>query len=50
LTGGVNYKPHANLVIRPEVRYNWSPTNLVSAQNGAAFNNTVFAIDAVLTF
>ena len=27
ITGGVNYKPMANLVIRPEVRYQWSPDN-----------------------
>ena len=25
LTGGINYKPHANVVIRPEIRYNWTP-------------------------
>ena len=24
-TFGVNYKPHANLIIRPEYRYDWSP-------------------------
>jgi hypothetical protein len=23
LTGGVNWKPHANLTVRPEVRYDW---------------------------
>ena len=23
LTGGVNWKPHANLIVRPEVRYDW---------------------------
>ncbi|MEX0641657.1 MAG: outer membrane beta-barrel protein [Pirellulales bacterium] len=50
LTGGVNYHPHANFVVRPEVRYNWSPTELFSTANGAAFNNTVFAIDAIYTF
>jgi hypothetical protein len=50
LTGGVNYKPHANVVVRPEIRYNWSPTELVSATTGAEFNNTVFAIDAIVTF
>jgi hypothetical protein len=50
LTGGVNYKPHANVVIRPEIRYNWSPTELFSTTTGAEFNNTVFAIDGVFTF
>jgi hypothetical protein len=23
MTGGVNYKPHANITIRPEIRYDW---------------------------
>jgi hypothetical protein len=50
LTGGVNYRPHANLVIRPEIRYNWSPTELFSVATGEPYNNTVFAIDAVVTF
>jgi len=50
LTGGINYYPHANVVIRPEIRYNWSPTELFSVQNGAPYNNTVFAIDGVFTF
>jgi hypothetical protein len=47
LTGGVNYKPHANVVVRPEIRYNWTPAE---ANVGDNFNNTVFAIDAVVTF
>jgi hypothetical protein len=37
-------------VIRPEIRYNWSPTDLVSTTTGADFNNTVFAIDGIFTF
>ncbi len=50
LTGGINYKPHANVVVRPEIRYNWSPTELFAVSNGDEFNNTVFAIDAIVTF
>ncbi|MBS0202957.1 MAG: outer membrane beta-barrel protein [Planctomycetes bacterium] len=57
-TYGVNYKPIANLVIRPEVRHMWSPNH--DAYNGPAgtnqnyninlFNQTVFGVDAILTF
>jgi len=50
ITGGVNYRPHANFVLRPEIRYNWSPTELFATSNGAPYNNTVFAIDGVFTF
>ena len=51
ITGGVNYKPMANLIIRPEVRYQWSP-----AQNNLAMpafpvdEGAIFGIDAILTF
>jgi hypothetical protein len=46
LTGGINYKPHANVVVRPEIRYDWTPSE------GAvgAYNREVFAVDVVLTY
>jgi hypothetical protein len=44
LTGGVNYKPHANVVIRPEMRYDWSPTDF------GGYNRGIFGIDAIFTF
>ncbi len=47
ITGGVNYRPHANFVLRPEIRYNWTPAEEAV---GNGFNNTVFAIDGVFTF
>jgi hypothetical protein len=53
-TYGVNYKPIANLVIRPEVRHMFSPNH--DSYSGAGgtninlFNQTVFGIDAILTF
>ncbi|MDZ4684199.1 MAG: outer membrane beta-barrel protein [Planctomycetaceae bacterium] len=55
LTYGLNVKPMANLVIRPEVRHMWSPGNdivYVNSQGGGEdlFNQTVFGIDAVLTY
>jgi hypothetical protein len=54
ITGGINYKPHANFIVRPEIRYNWTPSDVDFAQNanpaGIDFNNTVFGIDAILTY
>ncbi len=45
LTGGVNYQTNANMVIRPEVRYDWSPTDFAGD-----YNRAIFGIDAVVTF
>jgi hypothetical protein len=41
-TFGVNYMPHANLRLRPEIRYNWG--------EGDRFDDTLFGMDAVFTF
>jgi hypothetical protein len=41
-TFGANIKPHANLILRPEVRVDWSPA--------ADYDDTFFAMDAILTF
>jgi hypothetical protein len=41
-TCGINYKPCANMVVRPEYRYDWSP-----ALN---YNQGIFAIDMILTY
>jgi len=41
-TFGVNYRPHANLVLRPEVRHDWNPGN--------DQNFTTFAMDMIVTF
>lgn len=53
-TYGVNYKPIANLVIRPEVRHMFSPNhNSYSGAGGSnfnIFNQTVVGIDAILTY
>ena len=42
VTYGVNIRPHANLVIRPEVRHAWVPTT--------DFHEDIFGIDAIFTF
>jgi Putative beta-barrel porin-2, OmpL-like. bbp2 len=41
-TSGVNYRPHANLIFRPEVRKQWSP--------GLDYDETILGCDAILTF
>jgi hypothetical protein len=48
ITGGINYRPHANVVVRPELRYNW--TNESQANLTEDFNQTVFGIDAIFTY
>jgi hypothetical protein len=45
LTGGLNYRASANLVVRPEIRYDWSPTDFPGD-----YNRAIFGIDAILTF
>lgn len=49
LTFGVNYRPHANLVFRPEVRFDWDKDRIAGLQNGDD-EQTTFAIDGILTF
>ena len=41
-TVGLNYRPAANLVLRPEVRHDWQPAG--------DFDRTTFGMDAVLTY
>jgi len=48
LRGGVNVRPHANLVLRPEVRYQWTPASDEAV--GFPMNEVSFNIDMVLTF
>jgi Putative beta-barrel porin-2, OmpL-like. bbp2 len=45
ITGGINYRPHANVVVRPEIRYDWSPTEF-----DPDYNRGIFGIDAIVTF
>lgn len=53
MTYGVNYFPMEKLVIRPEIRQMWAPgaTNTAAAPgHDDLFNETVFGIDAILTY
>jgi hypothetical protein len=54
-TAGLNFKPHANVVIRPEYRYNYSAAgdNMpAGARNplGIEVNESIAAIDAIFTY
>ncbi len=57
LTAGVNYRPHANVLIRPEVRWDWIKEDRASLNAaGLTFNEnndpsqTTFGIDTIITF
>ena len=54
MTYGVNVKPHANVTIRPEFRYDWTPAGI--SPNFPALGQfprqsaATFSIDAIFTF
>ncbi|MEM8864742.1 MAG: outer membrane beta-barrel protein [Planctomycetota bacterium] len=53
VTFGVNYRPHANVVIRPEYRYDWTPTDDGYGANLAGVTRdeeSTFGIDCVITY
>jgi hypothetical protein len=51
ITLGVNYHPHANVVVRPEVRWDFtSDDDLVEAVQDRDYDRTIFGIDAIFTF
>jgi len=51
VTFGLNYKPHANWWIRPEMRYNWSPADGLTAISPQFDNDTwIFGIDTYFTY
>ena len=54
LTMGVNYRPHANVIVRPEVRYDWTASDAAAANMGFAdastYNNWSFGMDVILTY
>ena len=54
LTCGVNYKPHANLTIRPEIRYDWlntfTDTAVLPFDNGTKDTQLSGGVDVIFTF
>ncbi len=47
-TTGLNYRPHANLIFRPEVRWDWDRDGIVGLDLGTS--QTTFGMDAIFTF
>jgi hypothetical protein len=50
VTTGLNYKASANLLIRPEVKFNFCPAKDTFEANNGEFNETLFGVDAIYTF
>ena len=50
ITGGVNWKPKAWLLVRPEVRYDWAQAQSAPYDAGKQFNQVVMGLDAVVQF
>lgn len=50
LTLGLNYKPHGNVIVRPEVRWDWDDSRVVNLDNRNATDLTTFGIDTILLF
>lgn len=50
LTMGLNYKPHTNVVLRPEVRWDWSNGGARPFDDGSDKNQFTAGMDAILTF
>jgi hypothetical protein len=50
LTAGVNYKPHANVVVRPEIRHQWAGADDEINAFGIPVDETIFGVDAIVTF
>lgn len=49
VTYGANIKPHSNVIIRPEARYDWG--NTATANNfGFLTNQWTFGVDAILVY
>ncbi|TWU56070.1 outer membrane beta-barrel protein [Rubripirellula reticaptiva] len=48
LTLGANYKPHANVMVRPEIRWDWDDDQIAGLEDGS--DQTTFGIDTIFTF
>lgn len=49
LTLGVNHRPHANVIVRPEIRWDWDNDQIAGLENGDD-DQTTFGIDTIFTF
>jgi len=48
LTLGVNYRPTANVIVRPEIRFDWDDDQIAGLEDGD--DQTTFGIDSIFTF
>lgn len=48
LTLGLNHKPHANVTVRPEIRFDWDDDQVVGLEDGD--DQTTFGVDTIFTF
>ena len=48
LTFGMNYRPHANLLLRPEIRFDWDDDQVAGLDQGD--DQTTFGIDTIFLF
>jgi len=49
LTLGVNHRPHANVIVRPEIRWDWDEDSIAGLEDGDD-EQTTFGVDTILTF
>ncbi len=50
LTTGINYRPHANVLIRPEVRWDWVDGDTTGILENDDDDQTTFGFDTIFTF
>ncbi|OYP35972.1 porin [Rhodopirellula sp. MGV] len=48
LTMGVNYRPHANVLVRPEIRFDWDDDLVAGLEDGD--DQTTFGVDTIFMF
>jgi hypothetical protein len=50
MTAGVNWKPKSWLMIRPELRYDWSEAQIAPFDVGQRTDQVLLGVDAVIQF
>jgi hypothetical protein len=50
LTAGINYRPTANVIMRPEIRWDWDRNGAADALENNASNQFTFGMDTIFTF
>jgi len=50
MTAGVNWKPNSWLMVRPELRYDWSEAQIAPFDGGQRTDQVLLGVDAVIQF